>query len=100
MKYFIQTATLSFLTVSSLFLTVTPQSQAFTNQFKSTNLITNQTIYRPQFEDNLSQNKVSKGELVVLNLKDLKPVTKPIGKFIGGWIKDKITNPSNPENQR
>jgi hypothetical protein len=100
MKYFIQTATLSFLTVSSLSLTVIPQSQAFTNQFKATDLITNQTIYRSQLEANLIQNKVSKEELVALNYKDLKPFGKPIGKFIGGWIKDRITNPSNPENQR
>jgi hypothetical protein len=100
MKHFIKTATLSFLTASSLSLTVLPQSQAFTNQFKSTNLITNQTIYRSQLEADLSQNKVSKGELVALNWKDLRPVSKPIGKFIGGWIKDRITNPSNPENQR
>lgn len=64
MKSFIKTVALSILTVGSLSLSVVPQSQAFTGQFKSTTPITNQTIYRPQGEVNLSKSQVSKGELV------------------------------------
>ena len=64
MKSFIKTVALSILTVGSLSLSVVPQSQAFTGQFKSATPITNQTIYRPQGEVNLSKSQVSKGELV------------------------------------
>lgn len=41
MKSFIKTATLSFLTVGSLFLSVAPQSQAFTSQLKNSPALTN-----------------------------------------------------------
>lgn len=104
MKSFIKTVVLSILTVGSLSLSVVPQSQAFTGQFKSTTPITNQTIYRPQSEVDLSQAQVSKGELVALKWKDTKPVRQTVGKLVGkplgGWIKQKITNPTNSENQQ
>jgi hypothetical protein len=45
MKSFIKTVALSILTVSSLSLSITPQTQAFTGQLKSTTPITNQTIW-------------------------------------------------------
>ena len=64
MKSFIKTAALSFLTVSSLSLTVATQAEAFTPSSKSLDSITNQTIYRPQIELDKSQAQVSKEELV------------------------------------
>lgn len=64
MKSFIKTAALSILTVSSLSLSIIPQSQAFTGQLKLTTPITNQTIYRPQGEVIQGQSQVSKEELV------------------------------------
>ena len=104
MKSFIKTAVLSILTVGSLSLTVIPQSQAFTGQLKSATPITNKTIYYPLLEVDLSQSQVSKGELVSLKWKDTKPVRKTVGKLvgkpIGGWIKQKITNPTNSENHQ
>jgi len=104
MNYFIEKATFSILTVSCLSLALPTQSQAFTSQLKSAVPITNQTIYRPQSEVDLSQSQVSKEELVALNWKDTKPVRKIVGEIvgkpIGGWIKDKITNPTNSENQQ
>jgi len=102
MNYFIEKATLSILTVSYLSLALPPQSQAFTSQLKSDVPITNKTIYRPQPEVNLSQSQLSKGKLFALNWKDTKPVRRIVGEIvgkpIGGWIKDKITNPTNSEN--
>jgi hypothetical protein len=100
MKSFIKTVALSILTVGSLSLSVVPQSQAFTSQFKSTTPITNQTIYRPQPEVDLSQAQVSKGELVAFNWKNIKPVGKIMGKPIRGLIRGRITNPTNSENQQ
>lgn len=104
MKSFIKTAALSILTVGSLSLSIIPQSQAFTGQLKSATPITNQTIYRPQSEVDLSQVQVSKGELVALTWKDTKPARKIIGAFVGkplgSWMQDKITNPTNSENQQ
>jgi hypothetical protein len=100
MKSFIKTAALSILTVGSLSLSIIPQSQAFTGQFKSTTPITNQTIYRPPLEVDLSQSQASKGKLVAFNWKNIKPVGKIVGKPIRGLIRDRITNPTNSENQQ
>jgi hypothetical protein len=100
MNSFIEKATLSILTVSCLSLALPPQSQAFTSQLKSAIPITNQTIFRPQPEVDLSQSQVSKGELVAFNWQDAKAVGKIVGEPLGSWIKDKITNSPNSENQQ
>lgn len=100
MNSFIEKATLSVLTVSCLSLALPSQSQAFTGQFKSTIPITNQTIYRPPLEVDLSQSQASKGKLVAFNWKNIKPVGKIVGKPIRGLIRDRITNPTNSENQQ
>ena len=83
MNSFIEKATLSVLTVSCLSLALPSQSQAFTGQLKSTTPITNQTIYRPQPEVDLSQSQASKGELVAFNWNDAKAV----GKIVSIWVR-------------